>query len=360
MLLLAGHDQPNFDKWHANATAATVAKAAGVPVSYLTRLVDGRLPGAKEPLVKEPVAVKPEPIKAEKPVVVPTIPAGPTTTAPSAAAPVAAVPTPAAATQPEAAAPVVPGQTPATAATPAAAAPATTPAGAATPAAPPSVTLITDNQAANKPTEPEQKAVKTTPEAGEVQQPAPTRGQRLAAFWNRLQGGQQQQQPQQQQQEEGEPEQSMATVPRRPRVFLVAGGRRLLAVVRPDQAFVEYAIRTNASEPWAVRDTVKRKLMASTANFGMATGVTPQGFYTMLRENGVSYYPSMWVDGEQILSGKVAMDAPPNRFINGTSKNFQHKLYKHSDLVKDKKMPAKNITTNATVTEPSFVMANRR
>lgn len=151
----------------------------------------------------------------------------------------------------------------------------------------------------------------------------------------------------------------MATVPRRPRVFLVAGGRRLLAVVRPDQAFVEYAIRTNASEPWAVRDTVKRKLMASTANFGMATGVTPQGFYTMLRENGVSYYPSMWVDGEQILSGKVAMDAPPNRFINGTSKNFQHKLYKHSDLVKDKKMPAKNITTNATVTEPSFVMANR-
>lgn len=134
--------------------------------------------------------------------------------------------------------------------------------------------------------------------------------------------------------------------------------------VAPNQALVEYAIKTNASEPWAVRETVKRKLMASAAGFGMAQGTSLRGFYTMLRESGVGYYPSMWVDGEQILSGQVAMEAPPNRFVNatkGAAKNFQHKLYKHSDLVKPKVPAAGKNATNATaVAEPSFIMANRR
>jgi hypothetical protein len=54
-------------------------------------------------------------------------------------------------------------------------------------------------------------------------------------------------------------------------VFVI-GGRRLKGAsqLNPNQALVEYAIRTNASEPWAVRDTIKRKLMASAAGFGMA------------------------------------------------------------------------------------------
>jgi hypothetical protein len=144
-------------------------------------------------------------------------------------------------------------------------------------------------------------------------------------------------------------------------VFVI-GGRKLLGTtqVSPNHALVEYAIKTNASEPWAVRDTVKRKLMASAAGFGMAQGTSLKGFYSLLKEHGVGYYPSMWVDGEQILAGEVAMQAPPNRFINGTknAKNFQHKLYKHTDLVKPK-VSAGNIT-NVTVAEPAFIMANRR
>jgi hypothetical protein len=72
----------------------------------------------------------------------------------------------------------------------------------------------------------------------------------------------------------------------------------------------------------------------------------------------------MWVDGEQILAGNVGLEAPPNRFLNATkgAKNFQHKLYKHTDLVKPK-APATNGTrnaTNVTIAEPAFIMANRR
>jgi len=163
-----------------------------------------------------------------------------------------------------------------------------------------------------------------------------------------------------QNQQEGEPEETPVTDrPRRPRVY-VLGGRKLFSAtqIAPNQAIVEYAIRTNASEPWAVRETVKRKLMASAANFGMAQGTSLKGFYTLLKENGVGYFPSMWVDGEQILSGQVGLEAPHNRFINGSTKNFQHKLYKHTDLVKPKVPVVKN-GTNATVAEPSFIMATR-
>lgn len=79
----------------------------------------------------------------------------------------------------------------------------------------------------------------------------------------------------------------------------------------------------------------------------------------------MGYYPAMWVDGEQILTGDVGLEAPPNRFVNATkgAKNFQHKLYKYTDLVKPKAGAATNGTrgaTNVTIAEPAFIMANRR
>lgn len=93
-------------------------------------------------------------------------------------------------------------------------------------------------------------------------------------------------------------------------------------------------------------------------------GTQLRGFYTLLKEHGVGYYPAMWVDGEQILTGNVGLEAPHNRFVNSTkgAKNFQHKLYKHTDLVKPK-APTTNGTrnaTNVTIAEPAFIMANRR
>jgi hypothetical protein len=237
-----------------------------------------------------------------------------------------------------------------------------------------------------KAAEPEQKAVQTKPESGEgeitapqsqaqqpqvdaqqpqedAQQPQqPQQRHRRDSLWNTVQQAlAAQQQQQQEAQEPAETPVEIRSTRNTPRVFVI-GGRRLMGTtqVAPNQALVEYAIRTNASEPWAVRETVKRKLMASAAGFGQAQGTSLRGFYTLLKEHGVGYYPAMWVDGEQILVGEVAMNAPTNRFINGTKggKNFQHKLYKHTDLVKDK-APARN-ATNVTIAEPAFVMANRR
>lgn len=337
----AGHDQPNFDKWHANATAASVAKAGGVPVNYLITLVDGKIPGTKEaapaakPILAQPVPIAP--VTGGKPVapVTATTPLQEPTPIPAAAAPTAVT------------APTAPA-----------------------PATAPTVTLIQEGAA--KPAEPEQKAVLTKPESGEGDLAAPavptaapavpaTPAPQNMGLWETVQNALASNRAARQNQQEGEPEETPVTDrPRRPRVF-VLGGRKLFSAtqIAPNQAIVEYAIKTNASEPWAVRETVKRKLMASAANFGMAQGTSLKGFYTLLKENGVGYFPSMWVDGEQILSGQVGLEAPHNRFINGSTKNFQHKLYKHTDLVKPKVPVVKN-GTNATVAEPSFIMANRR
>lgn len=304
----AGHDQPNFDRWHANATAATVAEAGGVPVNYLIRLVDGKVPGSKE---AAPAPKKPAEKRVEAPAPAAIIPA-----------------TPAPAEKPVA--------------------PITTPAPAATaPTTPPAINLITSPAADAKPAQQEQTAVKTNPESSPSQLPNTITPAQQAG-------------EQQVQEEPAETPVAPTRRQRRPRVFIL-GGRRLMGTtqVAPNQALVEYAIKTNASEPWAVRETIQRKLMASAAGFGMAQGTSQRGFYTLLKEHGVGYFPSMWVDGEQVLSGQVAMEAPPNRFINGTHKNFAHKLYKHTDLEKPKVPAAKN-GTNVTVSEPAFIMANRR
>lgn len=324
-------------------------------------MVDGKIPGTEK---TAPVAApKPqEPVPAHKPASQMSPQTPPVQTIPVQAQPA-----------PAQAAPVV-----VVAPAPAAATPA--------PASPPTVTLITAPAEPVKAAEPEQKAVQTKPESGEgeitapqpqadaqqpqadakqpqadAQQPQqPQQRHRRDSLWNTVQqaiAGQQQTDSQ----EPPETPVAIRSTRNTPRVFVI-GGRRLMGAtqVSPNQALVEYAIRTNASEPWAVRETVKRKLMSSAAGFGMAQGTSLRGFYTLLKEHGVGYYPAMWVDGEQILVGEVGMEAPTNRFINGTkgAKNFQHKLYKHTDLVKDK-LPARN-ATNVTIAEPSFVMANRR
>lgn len=302
-----------------------------MPVHYLIRLVDGKIPGTEKAAPAGPKKQGTELKKQPEPASDPTPTPAPTTTTTT---------------------------TPAT--TPAAATPAP-----ATTNPTPSVTLITNGQP--KPQETEQKAVATKPESGEgaitTPAPAPVQPRQQESLWSRLTGARRidptSTPPSL---SELEPNQvPINDVPQRPRVFVI-GGRKLMGTtqVSPNQALVEYAIKTNASEPWAVRDTVKRKLMASAAGFGMAQGTSLKGFYSLLKEHGVGYYPSMWVDGEQILAGEVAMQAPPNRFINGTkgAKNFQHKLYKHTDLVKPK-VPAGN-TTNVTIAEPAFIMANRR
>jgi hypothetical protein len=139
---------------------------------------------------------------------------------------------------------------------------------------------------------------------------------------------------------------------------MVLGGRRHL-LITANQAEAYFAIKTNPDEPSAVRDVVKRKLLASAAGFGMASGTSQKGFYALLKENGVTYYPAMWVDGSQILAGQVGLEAPFNRFINhtGAVKSFQHKLFDPRDLAD----PATRANATAvTVAEPAFVMANRR
>jgi hypothetical protein len=187
------------------------------------------------------------------------------------------------------------------------------------------------------------------------QQMAP-REQQLLQQLTSLATGQAPAQQQQPQQPEGE-QQGGARRRRNTRVFVFPVGHRRL-LINNNQAEVFYAIKTNASEPWAEHDVVKRKLMAAAAGFGLASGTSVKGLYTLLSEHGVSNSPAFWVDGEQLLAGEMAMTAPRNRFINSTTnwKDFAHKLFNPRDLMP---APARN-ATNVTVAEPAFVMANRR